>query len=58
MIRRFAGSGAITYGKQDEVLRMELRNGVHKYMAYFQAKALYTGYHPVVKRYLCIYQQF
>ena len=42
-----AVSVAITYEKQDEVLRKEHRNGVHKYKAYLQAGGSITGTTPV-----------
>jgi hypothetical protein len=42
----FARSGAITYEKQDELLMMELRNGVHKYELNLQAGGSITGKMP------------
>jgi hypothetical protein len=38
-----AGIVAITYEKQDEVMKMELRNGVHKYQTSIQAVPTITA---------------
>jgi hypothetical protein len=45
--RHFAGSVAISYEKQDEVLKKIHRNGVHKYQAYLQAGRSITGLLPL-----------
>jgi len=44
-----AGSAAITYEKQDEVLKKGLRNGVHHYQRYFQAERSIDGLTPQSK---------
>jgi hypothetical protein len=38
-----AGIVAITYEKQDEVMKKELRNGVHKYQTHIQAVRTITA---------------
>ncbi len=51
MVERCAGSVAITYEKQDEVLKKGHRNGVHKYKTYFQAGCDYRLFHSSVNGY-------
>jgi len=52
-----AGSVAVIYEEQDEVIKARHRNGVHKYKTYFQAKLTIYSFTALFNKNFLIFSQ-